>query len=138
MLVDSFAESFVCMVLFVELLLLLMACNRHTSLGHNCDLCCVICTLQLSKHQGKEKKRKKRKGKERKGKERKERKRKEKKRKEKKRKEKKRKDYTSRRQFNEKPSIILGCPGPPFDTLLQGFLLQAVANHSDRACARLS
>jgi len=113
------------MVLFVELLLLLMACNRHTSLGHNCDLCCVICTLQLSKHQGKEKKRKKRKGKERK-------------RKEKKRKEKKRKDYTSRRQFNEKPSIILGCPGPPFDTLLQGFLLQAVANHSDRACARLS
>jgi len=130
MLVDSFAESFVCMVLFVELLLLLMACNRHTSLGHNCDLCCVICTLQLSKHQGKEKKRKKRKGKERKGKERKG--------KEKKRKEKKRKDYTSRRQFNEKPSIILGCPGPPFDTLLQGFLLQAVANHSDRACARLS
>ncbi len=85
MLVDSFAESFVCMVLFVELLLLLMACNRHTSLGHNCDLCCVICTLQLSKHQGKEKKRKKRKGKERKGKERKG---KEKKRKEKKRKEK--------------------------------------------------
>ncbi len=69
MLVDSFAESFVCMVLFVELLLLLMACNRHTSLGHNCDLCCVICTLQLSKHQGKEKKRKKRKGKEKKRKE---------------------------------------------------------------------
>jgi len=38
-------------------------------------------------------------------------KRKEKKRKEKKRKEKKRKDYASRRQFNEKPSIIPGCPG---------------------------
>ncbi len=37
-------------------------------------------------------------------------KRKEKKRKEKKRKEKKRKDYASRRQFNEKPSIIPGCP----------------------------
>jgi len=37
--------------------------------------------------------------------------RKEKKRKEKKRKEKKRKDYTFRRQFNEKPSIIPGCPG---------------------------
>ena len=28
-----------------------------------------------------------------------------------KRKEKKRKDYAFRRQFNEKPSIILGCPG---------------------------
>jgi hypothetical protein len=27
------------------------------------------------------------------------------------RKEKKRKDYTFRRQFNEKPSIIPGCPG---------------------------
>ena len=27
------------------------------------------------------------------------------------RKEKKRKDYAFRRQFNEKPSIILGCPG---------------------------
>jgi len=38
-------------------------------------------------------------------------KRKEKKRKEKKRKEKKRKDYAFRRQFNEKPSIIPGCPG---------------------------
>ena len=37
-------------------------------------------------------------------------KRKEKKRKEKKRKEKKRKDYAFRRQFNEKPSIIPGCP----------------------------
>ena len=36
--------------------------------------------------------------------------RKEKKRKEKKRKEKKRKDYAFRRQFNEKPSIIPGCP----------------------------
>ncbi len=35
----------------------------------------------------------------------------EKKRKEKKRKEKKRKDYAFRRQFNEKPSIIPGCPG---------------------------
>ena len=30
--------------------------------------------------------------------------------KEKKRKEKKRKDYAFRRQYNEKPSIILGCP----------------------------
>ncbi len=30
---------------------------------------------------------------------------------EKKRKEKKRKNYASRRQFNEKLSIILGCPG---------------------------
>jgi len=39
-----------------------------------------------------------------------EKKRKEKKRKEKKRKEKKRKDYTFRHQFNEKPSIIPGCP----------------------------
>ncbi len=29
----------------------------------------------------------------------------------KKRKEGKRKDHTFRRQFNEKPSIILGCPG---------------------------
>ncbi len=28
------------------------------------------------------------------------------------RKEKKRKDYAFRRQFNEKPSIIPGCPGP--------------------------
>jgi len=42
---------------------------------------------------------------------RKEKKRKEKKRKEKKRKEKKRKDYAFRRQFNEKPNIIQGCPG---------------------------
>jgi hypothetical protein len=33
-------------------------------------------------------------------------------RKEKKRKKRKRKDYAFRRQFNEKPSIILGCPGP--------------------------
>jgi len=47
----------------------------------------------------------------RKEKKRKEKKRKEKKRKEKKRKEKKRKDYAFRRQFNEKPSIIPGCPG---------------------------
>jgi len=53
----------------------------------------------------KEKKRKKRKEKKRK-----EKKRKEKKRKEKKRKEKKRKDYAFWRQFNEKPSIIRGCP----------------------------
>jgi len=44
--------------------------------------------------------------------ERKEKKRKEKKRKEKKRKEKKRKDYAFWCQFNEKPSIILGCSGP--------------------------
>jgi len=36
--------------------------------------------------------------------------RKEKKRKEKKRKEKKRTDYAFWRQFNEKPSIIPGCP----------------------------
>jgi len=43
---------------------------------------------------------------------RKEKKRKEKKRKEKKRKEKKRKDYAFRRQFNEKSSIIPGCPEP--------------------------
>jgi len=54
---------------------------------------------------------KKRKEKKRKEKKRKEKKRKEKKRKEKKRKEKKRKDYTFWRQFNEKPSIIPGCPG---------------------------
>jgi len=47
----------------------------------------------------------------RKEKKRKEKKRKEKKRKEKKRKEKKRKDYTFGCQFNEKPSIIPGCPG---------------------------
>jgi len=61
---------------------------------------------------GLEKKRKenKRKEKKRKEKKRKEKKRKEKKRKEKKRKEKKRKDYTFRRQFNEKPCIIPGCP----------------------------
>ncbi len=52
-----------------------------------------------------EKKGKERKGKERKGKERK---RKEQKRKN--RKEQKRKDYAFWRQFNEKPSIILGCP----------------------------
>jgi len=44
---------------------------------------------------------------------RKEKKRKEKKRKEKKRKEKKRLDYAFRRQFNEKPSIIPGCPELP-------------------------
>ncbi len=50
------------------------------------------------------------KGKKRKEKKRKEKKRKEKKRKEKKRKEKKRKDYAFWRQFNEKPSIIPGCP----------------------------
>jgi len=48
--------------------------------------------------------------KKRKEKKRKEKKRKEKKRKEKKRKEKKRKDYAFRRQFNEKPSIVPGCP----------------------------
>ncbi len=52
-----------------------------------------------------------RKEKKRKEKKRKEKKRKEKKRKEKKRKEKKRKDYAFRRQFNEKPNIIQGCPG---------------------------
>ena len=43
---------------------------------------------------------------------RKEKKREEKKREEKKRKERKRKDYAFRRQFNEKPSLIPGCPGP--------------------------
>jgi len=37
--------------------------------------------------------------------------RKEKKRKDKKRKEKKRKEYAFWRQFNEKPSVIPGCPG---------------------------
>ena len=41
---------------------------------------------------------------------RKEKKRQEKKRKEKKRKEKKRKEYAFWRQFNEKPSVIPGCP----------------------------
>ncbi len=56
---------------------------------------------------------KQRKAKKRKAKQRKEKKRKEKKRKEKKRKEKKRQDYAFRRQFNEKPSIIPGCPEPP-------------------------
>ena len=60
----------------------------------------------------KKRKEKKRKEKKRKEKKRKEKKRKEKKRKEKKRKEKKGKDYAFRRQFNEKPSIIPGCPGP--------------------------
>ena len=49
----------------------------------------------------------------------KEKKRKEKKRKEKKRKEKKRKDYTFRRQFNEKPSIIPGCLGRSHPTCNQ-------------------
>ncbi len=53
------------------------------------------------------------------GSERKEKKRKEKKRKEKKRKEKKRKDYAFRRQFNEKPSIIPGCPGMPWIMLIR-------------------
>ena len=32
-------------------------------------------------------------------------------------KEKKRKDYAFRRQFNEKPSIIPGCPGPMHATI---------------------
>ena len=41
-------------------------------------------------------------------------KRKDKKRKEKIRKEKKRLDYAFRRQFNEKPSIIPGCPGDEY------------------------
>ena len=39
--------------------------------------------------------------------------------KEKKRKEKKRKDYTFRRQFNEKPSIIPGCLGRSHPTCNQ-------------------
>ena len=53
---------------------------------------------------------------------RKEKKRKEKKRKEKKRKEKKRKDYAFRRQFNEKPSCIPGCPDLRQQQQLQGML----------------
>ncbi len=73
----------------------------------------VHAVVQARQWARKEKKRKekKRKEKKRKEKKRKETKRKEKKRKEKKRKEKKRKDYTFWRQFNEKPSIIPGCPG---------------------------
>jgi len=46
------------------------------------------------------------------------------------RKEKKRKDYTFRRQFNEKPSIIPGCPGLTIETSLQstGFLVSNKAS----------
>ncbi len=73
-------------------------------------LCCKI------DKKGKDRKEKKRKAKKRKEKKRKEKKRKEKKRKEKKRKEKKRKakkrkDCAVRHQFDEKPSVIPGCPG---------------------------
>ena len=32
--------------------------------------------------------------------------------------EKRKKDYTFRRQFNEKPSIIPGCPGALHDTFM--------------------
>jgi hypothetical protein len=68
---------------------------------------------------------------EKKRKKRKEKKRKEKKRKEKKRKEKKRKYYTFRRQFNEKPSIIPGCPGcPPLHSQL--------SSASTNSCAYLA
>ncbi len=38
--------------------------------------------------------------------------------------EKKRKDYAFRRQFNEKPSIIPGCPGP-YTTMIQSMVVQA-------------
>jgi len=79
----------------------------------------------------KTRKEKKRKDKKRKEKKRKEKKRKEKKRKEKKRKEKKRKYYTFRRQFNEKPSIIPGCPGcPPLHSQL--------SSASTNSCAYLA
>ena len=91
--------------------------NRKCSCWHT-QLAChgpmqVMSTKKRKEKKRKEEKRKekKRKEKKRKEKKRKEKKRKEKKRKEKKRKEKKRKDYVSRRQFNEKPSIIPGCPG---------------------------
>jgi len=43
---------------------------------------------------------------------------------EKKRIEKKRKDYAFRRQFNEKPSIIPGCPGD--GTVKDNYLLDCV------------
>jgi len=70
----------------------------------------------------------------RKEKKRKEKKRKEKKRKEKKRKEKKRKDYAFWRQFNERPSIILGCPVLTCSLLIQthgdGFLQCLWARHT--------
>ena len=66
----------------------------------------VIIAFRNRKEKEKKREEKKRKEKERKGKERKE-----KKRKEKKRKGKERKDYAFRHQFNEKPSIIPGCPG---------------------------
>ena len=59
--------------------------------------CCLL-------RKGKERKGKERKGKERKGKER-------------KRKEKKSLDYAFWRQFNEKPSIIPGCPGAVSSTV---------------------
>ncbi len=77
-----------------------------------CFLLWVFMLLcRLDSELEKKRKEKKRKEKKRKEKKRNEKKRKEKKRKEKKRKEKKRKDYTFWRQFNEKPSIIPGCPG---------------------------
>ena len=62
-----------------------------------------VCTIPRVEKKGKERKGKERKGKERKG-------------KGKKRKEKIRKDYAFRRQCNEKPSLIPGCPGPKSDT----------------------
>jgi len=84
--------------------------------------------LQPLAKKRKKKKKKKRKEKKRKEKKRKEKKRKEKKRKEKKRKEKKgkeknREEYAFLRQFNEKPNIIPGRPGP----LAQPVLAQSKA-----------
>ena len=81
-----------------------------------CQATLVAPSIEM-KHRGekkrKEKKRKekKRKEKKRKGKEKKGKKRKEKKRKEKKRKDKTRQDNACWRQFDEKPSILPGCPG---------------------------
>jgi len=75
------------------------------------------------KRKEKKRKEKKRKEKKRKEKKRKEKKRKEKKRKEKKGKEKNREEYAFLRQFNEKPNIIPGRPGP----LAQPVLAQSKA-----------
>ncbi len=44
------------------------------------------------------------------------------------RKEKKRKDDTFRRQFNEKPSIILGCPGTESLTAMHSHKLTRAAH----------
>ena len=63
----------------------------------------IACVASLTHETKQPRKEKKRKAKKRKAKKRKEKKRKEKKTKE--------KDYASWRQFNEEPSIILGCPG---------------------------